>query len=166
VIPTPSNPPSPAWPVYAALGISLLGNLLAVIGWFVGHHLTKTREAERDKRIKDEAVAAKAKQAKDALALTPAESQIIRKCAAPEGYERGRAWLMRVDSFGVWVRAGENDFFDQFDRAFQTEYLDAFESLLGRGFFRHESGDLYAMTSIGFQRANEENEQDEPRSRR
>jgi hypothetical protein len=140
--------------------IGIVGGLTVnVSGWFVVHHLTKKREAQRDKRIKDEADSTRAKQAKEALTLTPAELQVIRKCAAPEGYERGRVWLMRVDAFGVWIRAGQNDFFDQFDRAFQTEYLDAFESLLGRGFFRQESGDLYAMTSIGFQRANEENEQ-------
>jgi hypothetical protein len=142
------------WPAIGIVG----GLTVNVLGWFVVHHLTKRREIQRDRRVKAEGREAQAQAKRDAMIVTDAESRILKKCIAPEGFERGRVWIMRVDAFGPWVRAGTNDFCNQFDNSFQAEYLDAFESLLNRGFFRQESGDLYVLTSIGFQRANEENE--------
>jgi hypothetical protein len=51
---------------------------------------------------------------------------------------------------GYWIGAGRQHFFDQTDPALAALYLDAFESLCGKGLVRYEGGDLYMLTGRGF----------------
>ena len=144
----------------AELWLGLLFSLIGIlIGALANHFLANHREANKEERAKNDAITAKQEELRAAMTLTESESWILRKCIIPDGFERGRVWLMRVDAFGTWVRAGIHDFSDQFDIAFQVRYLDAFESLLNRGFFRQESENLYVLTGMGFQRAEKEAEQ-------
>ena len=146
-------PPSEPIPLnWAAITLVVL-SIINISGWFVVHFLTKRREAQKDRRARDEAAAAQ----KDALAaishVTDAEREILNHCASIDGWEKGHVWIMRVDAFGSWVRAGKHDFFDQADASIQARYLDAFESLVARGFFRHQSGMAYQLTGIGYEKA-------------
>ena len=149
----PAAPPNPTWPVYAALALSVVGNIVAVVGWFVQHRLTKRRDAEKDKRLRDETVAKERSALEAALRLTDSEREILRQCVATEGFERGRVWILRVDAYGSWIRAGKHDFFDQKDSSVQARYMDAFESLFGRGYYRSEGRTLFHLTGAGFERA-------------
>lgn len=139
-------------PNWAAIGV--IGSLIVnVSGWFIVHCLTKRREAQKEKRTRDEAAARERKALDAAWHLTASEREILRKCVAVDGFERGRVWIMRVNGFGAWVRAGKHDFADDSDTSMQARYLDAFESLFGRGYFRAEGGKLFQLTGIGFERA-------------
>lgn len=55
-----------------------------------------------------------------------------------------------ADQIGHWIGAGRQHFFDQSDPSLAALYLDAFESLRGRGLVRYDGGDLYMLTGRGF----------------
>jgi hypothetical protein len=78
------------------------------------------------------------------------EEEILVECA-----KEGDIYIIGVAGFGSWVRSGKKDFFDQNDRAFQAQYLEAFESLRRRGYINHEGGMLYRLTGSGFSVARE-----------
>lgn len=80
--------------------------------------------------------------------LSGAEREILLAAA-----QEGVLHLLTVDAFGTWVRAGKIDFFDQTKPAVQARYLDAFESLQGRGYIRPEGGSLFRLTGRGFEQA-------------
>ena len=80
--------------------------------------------------------------------LSDTEREILLECAA-----RGELQILKSDGFGSWARAGKRAFIDQNDPAVQARYLEAFESLCGRGYFREEAADFYRLTGTGFQRA-------------
>jgi hypothetical protein len=146
----PATTPNPA--VIAAI-LSGIGIVITIVGWFVQHHLTKRREVEKDRRAKAEAEAAQ----KEAIAafthLTQAQREIITHCIDQPAPMQGSVLLLGTSGFGSWVRAGKKDFMDPKDQSVQARYLDAFESLLSRGFFRCESGRAYRLTSRGYENA-------------
>ncbi|MCX6922172.1 MAG: hypothetical protein NT154_02975 [Verrucomicrobia bacterium] len=55
--------------------------------------------------------------------------------------DHGWIYLARTDGYGRFVSTGEGKFFDPADASVQAKYLDAFESLPGRGLIRTERGD-------------------------
>lgn len=120
---------------------ALWGLLLLLLGWLVPHLLRVSRDGHA-KRIADT----------QASKLSDSEREILRQCVA-DGHANGRLWVMRSDMTGPWVRAGQHDFFDESDAAIRAHYLDAFESLKSRGYFRHEGGMLYRLTGAGHERA-------------
>lgn len=140
------------WP---AIGV-ISGIVINVSGWFIVHFLTKRREAQKEKRTKDAAAAREIMALKAELHLTASEREILSMCVAVNGYERGHVWILRTSGFGPWVRAGKQDFADNLDVSVQARYLDAFESLLRRGYFRQEGDNYYQLTGFGFERATNE----------
>jgi hypothetical protein len=52
-----------------------------------------------------------------------------------------------------WVRAGKTDFIDKSDPAAAVQHVDALESLVSKGYARHEGGMLYVLTSRGLSAA-------------
>jgi hypothetical protein len=50
----PAAPPNPTWPVYFAIGLAVLANIISIVGWFVVNGLTKHREAQRDRMLREE----------------------------------------------------------------------------------------------------------------
>ncbi len=133
-------------PILIPIGTGLLGVL---VGALVGHYLTKSRESEKD----DRAAMKERKALEVAMRLSDSEREILRQCVASNGFERGRVWILRVGAFGSWIRAGKHDFMDQHDSSVQARYMDAFESLFGRGYFRSEGRTLFHLTGAGFERA-------------
>jgi hypothetical protein len=147
----PVMTPNPA--VIAAI-LSGVGIGVTIVGWFVQHRLTKKREVERDLRLKAEAAAAERKAIEEVMRLTGEERDILRACAADNAPMRGYVLLLGVSGFGSWVRAGGNkDFSDTKDTSIQARYLDAFWSLVARGYFRQEGSTSYCLTGIGYERA-------------
>ena len=63
--------------------------------------------------------------------------------------------LMHTNELPNWVRVGRIDFVDDKagDPAIAAKYVDAFESLCKRSYIRHEVGDLFMLTGIGFEKA-------------
>lgn len=51
---------------------------------------------------------------------------------------------------GDWIEVGRQHFLDQSDPAHAALYLDAFESLCGKGLVRYEGEELYMLTGRGF----------------
>ena len=141
-------------PAVIAAILSGIGIAITIVGWFVQHHLTKKREAERDLRLKAEATTAERKAIEEVLRLTGEERDILRACAADKAPMRGYVLLLGVSGFGSWIRAGgNNDFSDTKDTSIQARYLDAFWSLVARGYFRQESSTSYCLTGVGYERA-------------
>jgi uncharacterized protein YjhX (UPF0386 family) len=62
----------------------------------------------------------------------------------------GEIMRHHADEIGDWISAGRQHFFDQTNPALAALYLDAFESLRGKGLIRYEGGDLYMLTGRGF----------------
>jgi hypothetical protein len=116
--------------------------LIAALGWLIPHLLRVSRE-KHAKQISD----------KKTSQLSNAERDILHECANVDSWEKGHLWIMKVDAFGRWVRAGKRDFCSQTDPSVQARYMDAFESLYRSGCFRHEDGLLYRLTGIGYDRA-------------
>ena len=75
----------------------------------------------------------------------PEEKEILTACA-----EKGELWILTVDVYGDWLRAGKIDFFSQEDRSYQARYLEAFAKLKNRGLAEHVDGILYRLTGSGF----------------
>lgn len=133
---------------WTAIGV-VGGLIINVTGWFVVHFLAKRREAERENRIRNEDEIAQTER----NYISANERDILRQCVSAEGFEKGKAWIIYVDAFGSWVRAGKHDFMDDSDSSFQARYLTAFETLYGREYFRLEGKDFYCMTGLGYERA-------------
>ena len=69
----------------------------------------------------------------------------------------GKFWLMRLNE-GNFIRAGNKNFPDDEskDLVYDSErYYEAFESLCKRAFIRYDGGDLFILTSKGFEKARE-----------
>jgi hypothetical protein len=76
------------------------------------------------------------------------EEELMLLVAAAED---GEIMKYSVDEIvGEWVVAGRQHFLDQSDPAHAALYLDAFESLCGKGLVRYEGGELYTLTGRGF----------------
>ena len=93
--------------------------------------------------------------------LSAAEEEILFECA-----KDGELRIVGTDAHGKWVRASKRDFADQEEPALQARYLEAFESLLSRGYASHEAGMLYRLTGSGFDRARQIAEEPDRRERR
>ncbi len=64
----------------------------------------------------------------------------------------GDIYLLETQQ-GDLVRAGIEDFYDPEDPAFAAAYVEALESLIGRGLVRHKKEQLYNLTGSGFKLA-------------
>jgi uncharacterized protein YjhX (UPF0386 family) len=73
------------------------------------------------------------------------ELMLLIACA-----DKGEIMRCLTDQEGEWVEAGGQHFLDQSDPAFAALYLDAFDSLRGKGLVRYDGGDLYKLTGRGF----------------
>ena len=62
-------------------------------------------------------------------------------------------YILSVDEVPNWVRIERKDFCDVNDPAIAIKYLDAFKNLCERGYIYHDSGILFRLTSIGFEKA-------------
>ena len=82
--------------------------------------------------------------------LSEAEKELLIAAA-----QLGEFLLMHTNELGNWVRVGRIDFVDDKagDPAIAAKYVDAFESLCKRSYIRHEVGDLFMLTGIGFKNA-------------
>ena len=69
--------------------------------------------------------------------------------------DRGEVVVLSSEQTGKWVAAGSFDFLNEADPEANARYLEAFESLLGRHFLRHDEGNLYVLTPNGFEIARE-----------
>lgn len=151
---------------HATISDLWLGLVFTLIGILIGalanHFLASRRDLDKEQRAKIDSINAKKEAMDAAMMLTESESRILRKCISADGFAHGRVWIMSVCGLGSWIRAGEHDFADDLDASFAVTYLDAFESLLNRGFFRPEADTLYILTSMGFERAKKEAQQAAP----
>jgi hypothetical protein len=116
--------------------------LIAMLGWLLPHLLRASRDRQA-KRIDDT----------KASRLSDIEREVLHHCASADGHANGCLWILSTDAHGSWVRAGQHDFFDQSDASIRARYLDAFESLNSRGYFRYQSGMMYRLTDAGFEMA-------------
>ena len=70
----------------------------------------------------------------------------------------GELRLLEVDQITrPWIRAGDRDFFDPDDPSVSETYFEALRLLLQNGFVRHESRQMYLLTSAGFELAKRHN---------
>ena len=77
--------------------------------------------------------------------LTPEEMELLRAAR-----ETGEFFKLKTDVFGTWIRAGrDTNFFSKTDRSYNERYLQAFHSLIGRNYIRHEGGHLWVLTGTG-----------------
>jgi hypothetical protein len=61
-------------------------------------------------------------------------------------------WRFNIPNAGkIWVRAGKLDLGDS--RVPDSEYVDALESLVGRGYLRRSQGDLFVLSGRGLRAA-------------
>lgn len=65
----------------------------------------------------------------------------------------GHIFVISSEQLGRWVRSGPQDFVNQDDPAVAVTYVEALESLCGRGLARYDEGSLYMLTSAGFKMA-------------
>src|SRR5690349_19613671 len=135
--------------ILSHIGSGVVGGLIVLL---FNHLLTKRRDLDKEQRAREESAARERKTLEAAWNLTSAEREIIRECACAT-VSKGFASLIGVNGFGRWLRIGERDFFDQSDPSVQAKYLDAFVSLLARGYFRQHQGRTFEMTGIGYERA-------------
>ena len=82
--------------------------------------------------------------------LSEAEKELLIAAA-----KDGEFLLMHTNELPNWVRVGRIDFLDNKagDPAIAAKYVDAFTNLCKRGYIRHEVGDLFMLTGIGFKKA-------------
>jgi hypothetical protein len=67
--------------------------------------------------------------------------------------KKGEYILIEVDK-GEWIRVnGVKDFQDDNDPAYAELFRDAFNSLIEKGYIRHDGGILYKLTGSGFELA-------------
>ena len=67
--------------------------------------------------------------------------------------EKGTIYVLKTDQFGNWVRVENKDFINQKDPSIAALYLDGLDSLCRRGLAKWQSGILYRLTGVGFQKA-------------
>ena len=145
-------PAQPAPLNWTAIGVVVVA-IINIVGWFVVHFLTKRREAQRDRRLKDEAAAAERTAYETLTRLSSEEREILRLCSAEDTLMRGYAMVFHVDGHGSWVRVGKKDFADDSDPSVEARYLDALHSLLMRGYIRQESATTFVLTGAGYEKA-------------
>ena len=78
--------------------------------------------------------------------LTREEAEILISAA-----DRGEITIHSSDQHGQWVCAGSRHFWDDKDRAILVRYLEALKSLCRRGLAAYDEGNLYTLTSAGFE---------------
>ncbi len=78
--------------------------------------------------------------------ITAAEADILAATT-----DDGWIYIMRSDSYGQIVSAGEGNFFSEKDASVQAKYLDAIESLRIKKLIRSEGHDAYKLTGRGFE---------------
>ena len=93
------------------------------------------------------ALIGKAATAADPLHDEFAEEELMLLIAAAD---KGEIMKHSANEIGDWVGAGRQHFYDQSDPAFAALYLDAFDSLRGKGLLRYDGGELYMLTGRGF----------------
>jgi hypothetical protein len=64
--------------------------------------------------------------------------------------ESGEILELSSEQTGKWV-AGAKDFIDNSDPSFAVRYLEARDSLVRKGFLKHDSGNVHKLTSLGFE---------------
>lgn len=79
--------------------------------------------------------------------LTREEVEILISAA-----DRGEI-IVLSDQNGRFVCAGSSNFWDQNDRAVAVRYLEALELLRRRGLVKYDEGNLYSLTTAGFEMA-------------
>ncbi len=67
--------------------------------------------------------------------------------------KNGEFYILSVDEVPNWVRIERKDFCDVNDPVIAIKYLDAFKNLCERGYIYHDSGILFRLTSVGFEKA-------------
>jgi hypothetical protein len=67
----------------------------------------------------------------------------------------GQIYKMHTDQTGYFVRSGTFDYFDENDPRVQEQGLETLDRLIRMGSVRHESEQLFKLTSSGFERATE-----------
>jgi len=67
--------------------------------------------------------------------------------------ERGMIYVLETAQLGKWVRVENKDFVNQKDPSIAALYLDGLDSLCHRGLAKWQSGILYRLTGVGFQKA-------------
>jgi predicted nucleotide-binding protein len=78
--------------------------------------------------------------------LTTAEADVLAATT-----DDGWIYIMRSDSHGQIVSAGNGNFFSETDASVQAKYLDAIESLQTKRLIRPEGHDAYKLTGRGFE---------------
>ena len=81
--------------------------------------------------------------------LTKRERELL---AAALTMDEHFVWSFNIPNAGkIWVRAGKLDLGDS--HVPDTEYVDALESLVGRGYLRRSQGDLFVLSGRGLKAA-------------
>jgi hypothetical protein len=111
---------------------------------FTEGELRRWKEAAEAEAL---ALIGKAATAADPLHEEFSEEELMLLVAAADS---GEIMKHYADQVGHWIGAGRQHFFDQSDPSLAALYLDAFESLRGRGLVRYDGGDLYMLTGRGF----------------
>jgi hypothetical protein len=80
------------------------------------------------------------------VSLTPEEVEIL--ASIPDN-----GWINATptDAYGRIVSTGQKQFFRQDDPSYQARFLDAFDSLVGRGFLRGEGDGVHRLSGGGFE---------------
>jgi hypothetical protein len=84
-------------------------------------------------------------QAKSLEAMSEDMKAILEAAA-----EKGEVLILSSDQTGKWIAAGAKDFLFQDNPALTARYYDAFLGLIRRGVLRHDEGNVYVFSSLGF----------------
>lgn len=88
--------------------------------------------------------------------LTEQEAELLVAAARD-----GNLYLCKAANAPTWVRAGKRNLVHKTDLAIAAQYVDALETLVSKGYARHEGGMLYVLTGSGFAAARATAERDE-----
>jgi len=82
--------------------------------------------------------------------LSKFEKELLTAAAA-----NGKFFIVHIDEHPGWIKIGRENFPDDVtgDPAITEAYLEAFESLCKRGYIRPDAGQLFRLTSKGFEKA-------------
>lgn len=78
--------------------------------------------------------------------FTKQESELLAAAA-----QDGKLYHCKVAQIPAgWIRAGRHDYIDKSDPAVAAQFVDALESLVSKGYAKHQGGMLYVLTGRGF----------------
>lgn len=109
--------------------------------------LSKGRKKRASKKKEEAGVEPKsgALASNEPLELSPEERDLLIAAA-----KTGEIFL-HTSNEGKWLTAGNRKFPEDEDPASVAKYIAALKSLCGRGYAEYDEGDLYGLTSIGFE---------------